>query len=149
MLESVSSHLKWRFLFSSAHHIVCSDVPIVAAAVVCFNFLIFNRFTVNQLVTLRLVQHQPLFCVTWEILDVEMERGRLSWRLTATRYSENHKVSELGFTDVKKDQHSISRWEISTKKKKTSFTSTYGCLCVFDAILDRFVPFRFFWPLLI
>ena len=35
----------------------------------------------------KLTQNQCLFSVTWEILDVEMEDGRQSWRLTATRYS--------------------------------------------------------------
>ena len=36
---------------------------------------------------LTLTQNQLLFSVTWGILDVEMGDGRLSWRLTATRYA--------------------------------------------------------------
>ena len=100
-------------LFRSSYRL-CRDFPVAAAVVVCFDYLVLIRFTVSQFLTLCvLVQHQHPLCTLWEVLNVGMLRGRLSWRFTAISYSENHKVSDLHRSQERSTLN--SRYKIITK----------------------------------
>ena len=55
------------------------------------NFLTFSNSTLTDQIRVNWfpfiwAHSQRQFSVTWEILDVDMEDGHQSWRLTATRY---------------------------------------------------------------